>query len=268
MDNPGPGDSAARRVSQAMSRMRLLRRPRARPESGHRRALQDVTMARKFILPGRRMTFPRQKIADGIRHLQTADPIMGRIIEEVGPFTLRVERDRFQMLVRSIIAQQISTGAARSIRLRLEQLAAPEGLTAARLACFGVDELRTAGVSPQKAKYLLDLASQVNAGTIELRRIGRLTDEQVIEQLTQVKGIGRWTAQMFLIFALGRLDVFPHDDLGVRAAIRNRYGLQDLPDKETSHAIAAPWRPYATVASWYCWRSLELHRNAAKEPSQ
>ena len=81
-----------------------------------------------------------------------------------------------------------------------------------------------------------------------------------MEHLTQVKGIGRWTAQMFLIFSLGRLDVFPHDDLGVRTAIRNRYGLDDLPDKQTAHAIAAPWRPYASVASWYCWRTLDLDR--------
>jgi DNA-3-methyladenine glycosylase II len=81
------------------------------------------------------------------------------------------------------------------------------------------------------------------------------------ETLTQVKGIGRWTAQMFLIFSLGRPDVFPHDDLGVRTFIRERYGLDDLPDKETSHRIAAPWRPYCSVASWYCWRSLDLARN-------
>jgi DNA-3-methyladenine glycosylase II len=93
---------------------------------------------------------------------------------------------------------------------------------------------------------------------VQLRNIGRLPDEQVIEQLIQVKGIGRWTAQMFLIFSLGRLDVFPHDDLGVRAAIRRFYGLRELPDKATSLRIAAPWSPYASVASWYCWRGCEL----------
>ncbi len=98
-------------------------------------------------------------------------------------------------------------------------------------------------------------------GTVDLRRIGRLTDEQIIRTLTQVKGIGRWTAQMFLIFCLGRPDVFPHDDLGVRTAIRDHYGLAELPNKVVSHEIAAPWRPYASVASWYCWRSLDLARN-------
>jgi hypothetical protein len=106
-----------------------------------------------------------------------------------------------------------------------------------------------------------DSVSKVNDCTLDLRRIGRLADEQVVERLTPVKGIGRWTAQMFLIFSLGRPDVFPQDDLGVRTAIRDRYGLPELPDKATCHAIATPWRPYASVASWYCWRSLDLTRN-------
>ena len=143
----------------------------------------------------------------------------------------------------------------------MQELAGPDGLTATNLARFTTDELRSVGLSPQKASYVADLATKVNDGTVDLRQIGRLSDERVVETLTQVKGIGRWTAQMFLIFSLGRPDVFPHDDLGVRTAIRDRYGLDDLPDKATSHAIAAPWRPYASVASWYCWRSLDLARN-------
>lgn len=195
------------------------------------------------------------------RHLRVADPVMKAIIDAVGPYTLRFEQDRFAMLVRSIVSQQISTSAARAIRKRLQELAGPEGLTAANLARFRADELRSVGLSPQKTAYVTDLAAKVNDGTVDLRRIGRLPDERVVEQLTQVKGIGRWTAQMFLIFSLGRPDVFPHDDLGVRTAIRNRYGLAELPDKATSHAIAASWRPYASVASWYCWRSLDLARN-------
>src|SRR5207253_1744364 len=116
--------------------------------------------------------------------------------------------------------------------------------------------LRAIGVSPQKAAYLLDLAERVGSGGLRLHRLARMSDHEVIEALIQVKGIGVWTAQMFLIFSLGRLDVFPHDDLGVRVAIRNLYRLDDLPDKETSHRIAMPWRPYASVASWYCWRAL------------
>ncbi len=193
------------------------------------------------------------------RHLRAADPVMRTVIDTVGPFTLRLERDRFGMLVRSIISQQISTGAARSIRRRLQEIAGAD-MTAANLARFTVDELRSVGLSPQKASYIADLARKVNEGMVDLRQIGRLSDERVVEQLTQVRGIGRWTAQMFLIFSLGRLDVFPHDDLGVRRAIRDRYGLDDLPDKQTAVAIAAPWRPYASVASWYCWRALDGNR--------
>ena len=196
------------------------------------------------------------------RHLQRADPVMKAIIDAVGPFTLRLERDRFGVLIRSIISQQISTSAACSIRKRLQELAGPEGLRPANVAQFTVDQLRSVGLSPQKASYIADLARNVNEATVDLRQIGRLSDERIVERLTQVRGIGRWTAQMFLIVSLGRLDVFPHDDLGVRVVIRDRYGLSDLPDKPTALAIAAPWRPYASVASWYCWRSLDLKRRA------
>jgi DNA-3-methyladenine glycosylase II len=192
------------------------------------------------------------------RHLRAADPVMKAVIDAVGPFTLSLERDRFGMLVRSIISQQISGSAASSICRRLREFAGPEGLKPANLAQFTVEQLRSVGLSSQKATYMADLARKVNDGTVDLRQIGRFSDEQIVEHLTQVKGIGRWTAQMFLIFSLGRLDVFPHDDLGVKSAIRDRYGLADLPDKATALAIAAPWRPYATVASWYCWQSLDL----------
>ena len=199
-----------------------------------------------------------KKLSDAISHLRSVDPVMKRIIKEVGPCSLRPKRDRFQMLVGSIISQQISTGAARSIKKRLEQLCSPEGISAPNLSQFSVKQLRSAGVSPQKAKYILDLTEKVQDGTLTLNQIGRSSDDMVIEQLTTVKGIGRWTAQMFLIFSLGRLDVFPHDDLGVRNAIKARYGLNELPDQETSCAIAEPWRPYASVGSWYCWRSLDI----------
>jgi DNA-3-methyladenine glycosylase II len=204
------------------------------------------------------MMLKQTDIQKARRHLRGADPVMRVVIDAVGPFTLRLERDRFGMLVRSIVSQQISTSAARSIRRRLQELA-PD-MTAATLAQFTVDQLRSVGLSPQKASYVADLARKVNEGVVDLRQIGRLSDERIVGQLTQVRGIGRWTAQMFLIFSLGRLDVFPHDDLGVRTAIRNRYALDDLPDKQTAIGIAAPWRPYASVASWYCWRTLDRNR--------
>lgn len=183
---------------------------------------------------------------------------MRRLIDVVGPFSLKVKRDRFGMLVSSIISQQISGKAARSIRGRLEALIAPEKITPHTLAARTLDELRSVGVSPQKAGYLHDLAAKVDAREVRLDRTGRMSDDDVIGELVQVKGIGVWTAQMYLMFSLGRLDVFPHDDLGIRSALKNLYGLADLPDKKTSHEIARPWRPYATIASWYCWRSHEV----------
>ena len=113
------------------------------------------------------------------------------------------------------------------------------------------------GVSVQKAGYLRDLASRAASGTLPLDRLGRLGDEEIIERLTAVKGVGRWTAQMFLIFSLGRPDVLPHDDLGIRNAIRRLYGFAGPPTRGEMDQVAEPWRPYASVACWYLWRSLE-----------
>lgn len=200
----------------------------------------------------------RERVGLALRHLRRVDPVMRRVIQRAGPFRLKPRRDRFYSLVSSILSQQISGKAAASIRARLEEHVAPGRISAETLSRLAPQELRSIGVSPQKSAYLLDLAERVRSGTLKLDRLARLTDDEVIDALVEVKGIGVWTAQMFLIFSLGRMDVFPHDDLGVRAAIRNLYGLEELPDKETSHRIAMPWRPYASVASWYCWRSLEF----------
>jgi DNA-3-methyladenine glycosylase II len=200
----------------------------------------------------------KQKIGQALEHLRRADPVMRDVIRRAGPFGLKLRRDRFHALVSSILSQQISGKAAASIRARLEEYVAPERISPESLGRLTPRQLRAIGVSPQKAAYLLDLAERVGSGGLRLHRLARMADEQVIEALIQVKGIGVWTAQMFLIFSLGRLDVFPHEDLGVRVAIRNLYGLEDLPDKQTSYRIAMPWRPYASVASWYCWRSLEF----------
>ncbi len=204
------------------------------------------------------MSFNKDDVRLARRHLRLRDPVMRRLIDAVGPFTLRLDRDRFRMLVRSIISQQISGKAALSIRKRLEALVAPEKISPHNLAALSIAELRSAGVSPQKAGYLHDLAAKVDSGAVRLHRVARMADDEVITELVQVKGIGVWTAQMCLMFSLGRLDVFPHDDLGIRSALKNLYGLADLPDKQTSIKIAEVWRPYATIASWYCWRSHEL----------
>jgi DNA-3-methyladenine glycosylase II len=199
----------------------------------------------------------QEVVESGIHHLRMADPVLRSLIDRVGPFALTLERRRFSMLVRSIISQQISTGAARSITRRLHQLLSPGSVTAEKLARLSTEQLRGAGISPQKAGYLLDLADKVIKRKVRIRLLPKFSDAAVIDELVQIKGIGTWTAQMFLIFSLGRPDVFPHDDLGIRVAIRNLYGLKELPDQKTSQRIAEPWRPFATIASWYCWRSLD-----------
>lgn len=183
---------------------------------------------------------------------------MREVIRRAGPFAMKLKRDRFQALVYSILGQQISGKAAAAVRQKLESLAHPEGLTPVRLSSFSLEELRRAGLSRQKASYILDLAQRVHAGALPLEGLARRPDDAVIESLIEVKGIGVWTAHMFLIFSLGRLDVLPHGDYGVRSAIQNLYSLEDLPDRDTCHRIAQPWRPYASIASWYCWRSLEF----------
>jgi DNA-3-methyladenine glycosylase II len=183
---------------------------------------------------------------------------MREVIRRAGAFKMRRHRNRFRALVFSILAQQISGKAAAAIRARLVDYLKPRQISAQSISGLTPEELRRVGLSTQKASYLLDLAKRVSNGELRLDRVSRMDDEEVIAALTQVKGIGLWTAQMFLIFALGRLDVFPHDDLGVRMAIRNLYGLKELPDRELSRRIAMPWRPYASIAVWYCWRSLEF----------
>ena len=186
---------------------------------------------------------------------------MKALIRKCPPITeMKLQTNRFAMLVHSILSQQISVHAARAIRSRLQDLVRSDGLTPETITRIDTEELREIGVSRVKAAYLKDLSKKTQSGEILLNQIGRRTDTAVVDELTCVKGVGVWTAQMFLIFSLGRLDVFPHDDYGVRSAIRKLYSLEELPDRETSHKIAEPWRPYATIATWYLWRSHELNK--------
>lgn len=190
-------------------------------------------------------------------HFRRNDPAIHGVIKQAGPYTLKPNRDRFGMLVRSIISQQISTSAARAIRSRLEALVGPKGMVPGTIARVSIEKLRSVGLSPQKASYLHDLSAKVSDGAVRLSRVGRMDDEEVIAELTQVKGIGRWTAQMFLIFSLGREDVFPVDDLGVRMAITRLNGFAEIPQRATLVEIGQRWSPFASIGSWYCWRYLD-----------
>ena len=141
---------------------------------------------------------------------------------------------------------------------KLQQRVAPNRITPDSLSRLSVDDLRAIGLSRQKGTYLLDLTQKVRERSVRLHLVQRMTDEEVIAELLPVKGIGRWTVQMFLIFCLGRVDVFAPDDFGLRSALQKLYGLSELPKRAHAEELAAPWRPYATVASWYLWRSHEL----------
>ena len=209
------------------------------------------------------MPFYAQDIRAAQLHLKKADPVMKSIIKRVGPFTAKSQRDRFLLLVRSIISQQISVSAARSIMGRIVEAVAPEKITAESLKPFSPEKLRPLGVSPQKARYLVDLTDKVASGQVQLSKLGRLSNDDVVDQLVQVKGIGIWTAQMFLIFALARIDVFPHDDLGIQNAVKKAYGLRKHPDRKKLDRISKPWRPYTSIASWYLWQSLEIDVDGA-----
>ncbi len=199
------------------------------------------------------------------RHFKLADPILAKVIQQVGPITLKPQRNRFQTLVQSILSQQISMHAARAIRLRLAKRLEPNGIRPDAILRLSVEQLREIGLSRPKAGYVLDLAQKCADGTVPLSRLGRMTDENVIEQLIQIKGIGRWSAQMFLIFSLARPDVFPLDDLGIRTAMSRLYNLSDAHGKQHYLEIGNRWKPYATIGSWYCWRFLDLNRKPKKQ---
>jgi DNA-3-methyladenine glycosylase II len=190
------------------------------------------------------------------RHLARRDPVLKRLIRVVGPCTLWHNPDRFAALVRSIISQQISTKAAAAIRIRLEQALASTGVTPEGILALSAEDLRAAGLSAAKACSLCDLAEKVRSQALPLDALHELPDEEVIARLVPVRGIGRWTAEMFLIFSLGRLDVLPVDDWGLRVGIQRQYSLGEPPTKAHVVELAEPWRPYRSIATWYFWRSL------------
>lgn len=195
-----------------------------------------------------------------VRHLKRADPTLRRVIGRVGPcrLTLRTDGADFDHLARAIVYQQLAGKAAAAIHGRLLGLYGDRPPTPAELLATSALRLRRAGLSRQKLGYLRDLARRVHSGALPLSNLSQLPDEAAIEILTEVKGIGVWTAQMFLMFRLGRPDVLPTLDFGIRNAMRVAYRLRGMPKPAHMERIAAPWRPYRTVACWYLWRSLDV----------
>jgi len=193
-----------------------------------------------------------------IRHLGKADPVMRSIIERVGPYRISYAEPDFETLARSIVLQQLSGKAAKAIFARVKEAVAKDGcLRPTEVLGQSLERLRGLGLSRGKARYLHALAEAVESGELDLTSLPALPDAEVIARLTKVTGIGVWTAQMFLMFALRRPDVLAAGDLGVRAAVKKAYRLRKLPDPNRVLRIGRIWHPFASAACWYLWRSLE-----------
>ncbi len=203
-------------------------------------------------------TKPLHYAEEAVAFLCAADPTLAEIIAQVGPFRMMLRRGRFQVLVRAIIFQQLAGAAAQAIYERFVGLFASRSFpTPEQVACVSEERLRAVGLSRQKALYLKDLAARVTSGTLDLTRFSVMDDEAIVEQLIRVKGIGRWTAEMFLMFNLGRSDVLPVDDLGFRSAVVKAYRMERMPKAGELRSLGENWRPYRTVAVWYLWQSLK-----------
>ncbi len=192
-----------------------------------------------------------------LEHLSSVDQHLAKIIKVVGSYSIKIRNDSYLSLVEAIIYQQLAGSAARTIYNRFlnyykGSIPKPEQI----LSSSETDLRAEVGLSRMKIAYLKDLAAHIADGRLILSNLPAMTDEDVISQLTRVKGIGRWTAEMFLIFCLGREDVLPVTDLGLRTAMKRIYLLDELPKPNTMLAIANPWRPYRSIATWYLWKSL------------
>ncbi len=191
-----------------------------------------------------------------LAHLKN-DPVLGQIIDRVGEYQIQFREPTFESLVRSIVYQQLSGRVAAVIFGRLAAAVPGGRLTPESVLKLRSERMRRLGLSGQKTLYIRDLAKHTKRGEISFAALADMPDQEVIEHLTQVKGIGVWTAHMFLMFALQRLNVLPTGDLGIRSAIRKAYGLEELPKPADIEKLAEGWHPYCSVACWYLWRSLE-----------
>ena len=193
------------------------------------------------------------------RHLMKADPKLNLIIKRIGPCRLHAvaPKDGFEALCMSIASQQLSTKAAATIFGRFQDLFPPDRKpTPERVMTLTDDEIRACGFSRPKVTFIKDLAGHVLDGRLDLKGLRRHSDDEVMRQLVAVKGIGRWTAEVFLMFRLGRPDILPADDLGLMNAVHRAYGLRKRPDAKRLRKLGEAWRPYRSVASWYLWASL------------
>ncbi len=199
----------------------------------------------------------RRQARAALRHLSAADARLAELVRRIGPYAPKLTPDPFRALVGSIVHQQVSMAAATAIQRRLAALCPRRRVTPRALLVLSVDELRSAGVSRPKAKYLHGLADAFATRRLTAAGLKSRTDEDVIAAVTELPGVGRWTAEMLLIFCLERPDVWPVDDLGLRTAVQRLLDLKASPRPRDIQNIADPWRPYRSVATWYLWRSLD-----------
>lgn len=192
-----------------------------------------------------------------ILHLKKADPVLARIITDVGPYGIEYREPVFETLVRSIVYQQLSGRVAGVTYGRLAAAVGGEIITPAGILKLRSERMRKLGLSTAKTLYIRELAKHTKKGSVVFENLPELDDNEVIEHLTQVKGIGVWTAQMFLMFALRRPDVLPTGDLGIRTAMQRAWTLENLPKPAEMEELAAHWKPWSTVACWYLWRYLD-----------
>lgn len=200
---------------------------------------------------------PESSHDHALAHLRSADPVLAAIIQRVGPYAMQYHEPTFRALVRSIVFQQLHGKAARTISERLVQRAGGE-ITPDSILKLRVAQMRSVGLSKQKLTYIRDLARKTRDGLVEFERFPQMTDDEIIAELTQVKGIGQWTVHMFLMFALRRPNILPTGDYGVRSAMRKAYGMKVMPKPRTMERLAKSWHPYCSIASWYMWRSLDV----------
>ena len=192
-----------------------------------------------------------------INHLKKSDPTLAAIIEQVGPCRMQFGEPTFHSLAEAILYQQLNGKAAVTIFKRFTDLAG-DPLTPAGILKLNDAQMRGVGLSKQKTSYLRDLSEKTKAGLVEFERLARLSEEEVIQHLTQVKGVGVWTAHMFLMFTLRRPDILPTGDYGVQAAIKKHYKKRQWPKPAVMERIAKPWAPYRSIACWYLWQSLDV----------
>ncbi len=201
------------------------------------------------------MQLPSKRII--LTHFDERDAVMACVIRRMGPFKLKRNQNYFQVLCKAIVGQQISTKAAESITHRFQNLFTGARPTPKKVQGLPEKQLREVGLSSQKVKYMKDLSAKFLDGSVRPHRMAYQDNEEIIKQLTGVYGVGRWTAEMFLIFSLNRMDVLPVGDLGLRAGVKQLYNMRAMPTPDRVRAVGKKWQPFETVATWYIWRSLD-----------